>query len=380
MPREIVDVKVLDDRDAKPSALDEALSRAREEAGLPAKPVDDDDEPPFKPPELGEPDEEEEEEDEPQPKKREPEEPKKPDAEPEPPESEGEEEEEEEWVELELPAALQEQGVDVLEAPESQANLFRALLNNYESRQERESREVDLREREDELDEQLLNLRTQLYTKPFDIIERLFSDNGNPQDGEQMLARWVLDNPQRAERFTALIQQAREDAQAMESLRRLTDAALRDHAARARDEYRAQLQERQAAAEIRRQLGAVLERIEPGDRSFVEAQLKRDLRDRQREQQQRTGSTLIDPREVERLAEPYLERFRRREKQPKDADPKAAAQAARDKFQKRVEVRKKSRSVRPSGTATVTPQAPPKGALLDDVLKGLKKGTYRPFD
>lgn len=383
-----------EDDDAPLSPLDEALQRA--EAELDGD-DDEDDEPADEPgetPDDDEPAEDEEEDDD----SDDDAESDDADDDEESDDDADEEEPGDDEVVIELPESLKAQGYDDVVVGKGQEELFRAVFGSYETRQERETRESELRDASDELAEyeaglmeEIDDFRLLTMVDPFKVVETSFQ---SAEEAEDALQLYLLSDEKRFARFAAFVGQMQDgddDGAAARTLRaRELGVDQKDRADNAKRRLRAVRAGREAAKAAQKRVGEVLEKIKPDEREFVQARLVEDIRAAARKQKERTGSDVIDADTVDRVAEPWLERFGidpsengdgangKKPKKKKGADAKAAEDAVREDMKKKARARKRAKKVgRSRSDASGGPPKPEKGAQLDDVLKGLKTGKVK---
>jgi len=298
------------------------------------------------------------------------------DAEDEEPEiQEGEDAVEEGFISLRLPKAFQEQGIEEIEISAEHEDLFRALTNSYETKTEREEKEVGVKQYEAELMEELEQFRLIAATDPFRIVESSFT---KPEQAEDAFRLWLLSDNERWSRFSGWVDEM-DGQQDYEQAKRSLEL---DHRERM-DVAKRHLQQAEAGKQVARTIMTkvedVMSNIASDDRQFVRARLEDDIKAAVREQHSRTGSDIIDLEIVDKLAQPWLDRFGKRSstQQPATTNGKQTdeIEAATRKIRIAAKRRQTARRTAPSSGQPASGWSPPKsGKPLDQVLSDLKRG------
>lgn len=292
--------------------------------------------------------------------------------------AEGDEELDDDEVVIELPDSLKEQGYEDVVVSKGQEALFRALTNSYESTEERQAAEDRLGTYEQELLDEAEEFRLVAATDPYRILEGTF---GEPEELEQSLHLYLMNDPHRWRRHKAFMESIGDDEDEAKAAKERLEFAHEKRTHKASVRLEKARKGREAGRMATQRIVKILDQIAPEDREFVKERLFHDVRAAAARRLEDTGSDIIEPAHIDKIARPWLERFGvqnggeggdGKKKKPK-ADQVAETEK---KLRRKAKARKRAKKQSPSSGGSPPGGATriPKGTKLDDVLKGLKAG------
>jgi len=294
------------------------------------------------------------------------------------------EEGEEELVSFELPDSLKSSvegldDVDMIDVSESQAPLYKVLLENWHSTKELEDWKSEIETDEVRRQQELEEFRMLTRTQPFQIIDQVLGD-----DADSAFRHWLLSDDSRWNAHVSWMEELAESDDTLRLTKRELALAHKERIQSARDDAHATNQGRQAAKRVMERVDGVLDKIRPDDRDFVGKQIIQEIRTYAAQQKEKTGSDIIDPEMVDIISTPWLSRFGKttEEAAPSPAEEPVSDEVKAEAAKKRLRARAKARkvakkTVTASGAPTARPAGPPKNITLDELLKKAEKGDVK---
>jgi len=281
----------------------------------------------------------------------------------------------EEYVEVELPDALREQGVDTIEVPKGQEELFRALTNGYTRTQEVEAAKKEAQELADGLEADWSKAAGFMIGAPFQFLTDYAK--ADPNDILDEIKLYLIEH---GDQMDALLDWHGDVAADQREATHQTRELKRNRQQRVealQQQERQKFEYKTRAMKIDREIERLVEDVAPALRPRLLRLARQEMHNEAQRRATAGESALIEPSDVAQLIEWLVEPHRTDGSRPKKGDetPTERAEKASQRFNTRLARSKQARNRPRQATGPIIRGAPKRGILLNDLLDQMKGGT-----